>query len=85
MSNKYIIFFTIESAEENILSEDDYLPKVDEDSDMIKSGETVTSDSDADNTSKTQQQNSIQTWINDSHQDEGQKETSQGHVEKADS
>lgn len=59
-----------ESCEEteNVFSEDDYVPKIDDESDLIKSGETNTSDSDADNKqiSDIQQQNSIQTWINNS-------------------
>ena len=60
----------LESCEEteNVFSEDDYVPKIDDESDLIKSGETNTSDSDADNKqiSDIQQQNSIQTWINNS-------------------
>lgn len=59
-----------ESCEEteNLFSEDDYVPKIDDESDLVKSGETNTSDSDADNKhiSNIQQQNSIQTWINNS-------------------
>lgn len=59
-----------ESTEEtdNLFSEDDYFPKHEEESDFVKSGDTATSDSDADNV-RSIQQNSIQTWINNSNHD----------------
>ena len=67
--NLFLLSF-LESCEEteNLFSEDDYVPKIDDESDLVKSGETNTSDSDADNKhiSNIQQQNSIQTWINNS-------------------
>lgn len=51
-----------------MFSEDDYIPKLEEESDLIKSGDTATSDSDVENRQANivEQQNSIQTWINNS-------------------